>query len=112
MSEVEDTGWKVFFIDMDKTKTVPDYFREDVMWYLVEKGYFAYIQAVEVGNGGRVFQSIIIDQGWGLKIINKRIELCGKLPENTFMRVRMEEYKNIPLSKIISYNPGFFDYLF
>jgi len=111
MLELEDVGWKVFLIDIDKMETVPEYFREDVLWYLIEKGYMAYIRDVEAGNSERIFKSFIIDQGWGTKIIEKRIELCGKNAENTFMRMRMNEFLHVPLVKIVSFFPGFFDYL-
>ena len=109
--ELEDIGWKVFLIDIDKMETVPEYFREDVLWYLIEKGYMSYIRDVEAGNSERIFKSFIIDQGWGTKIIEKRIELCGKSADNTFMRMRMTEFLHIPLVKIVSFFPGFFDYL-
>ena len=109
--EPEDNGWKVFLISKKKMEEQPNYFREDVMWYLVEKGYFTYILEAEVGGNGRIFRSFLIDAGWGRKIIEKRIELCGDKPENTFMRVRMEEYIKQPMPKIISAYPGFFGYL-
>lgn len=108
----EDAGWKVFLIDTEKIERVPHYFRDDVMWYLVEKGYMAYIRESEHGGNGRVFRSFVIDSGWGTKIIKKRIEMCGNKPENAFMRARMEEFLHVPLPKIVSYYPGFFDYLF
>jgi len=111
VSEPEDSGWKVFLIDKERMEIQPDYFRDDVMWYLVEKGYMAYIRDAEVGNNERIFQTFIIGARWGEKIIKRRIELCGKSPENTFMRLRMEEFLSIPMQKILSYYPCFFDYL-
>lgn len=112
IKEPEDRGWKLFLIDTDKMEVVPDYFREEVMWYLVEKGYMAYIRDAEVGNNERIFRKFIMDARWGEKIIRRRIEICGKDPENTFMRLRMEEFLGLPMTKILSYYPGFFDYLF
>lgn len=111
ITEPEDRGWKVFLIDKEKMEVVPDYFRDDVMWYLVEKGYFSYIRTSGDGGGGSIFRKFIIDMGWGDKIIKKRLELCGKSPEHTFMRTRMEEFRSIAMPKILSYFPGFFDYL-
>ena len=111
VTEIDDQGWQVFHIDVNKMEVVPEYFREDVLWYLIEKGYMSYIRDIEAGNNGRIFRSFIIDQGWGTKIIEKRIELCGKSPENTFLRMRMEEFLHFPLQKVLSHYPGFFDYL-
>jgi hypothetical protein len=111
VKEPEDHGWKVFFIDIKKMETTPEYFREEVMWYLTERGYFAYIRESELGNNEMIFKNMIINSGWGMKIIRKRIELCGKDQENAFMRTRMEAFLEVPLPKIISYYPGFFDYL-
>ncbi|MCK5017728.1 MAG: hypothetical protein KAS32_11755 [Candidatus Peribacteraceae bacterium] len=109
--EPEDRGWKLFLIDIDKIETTPDYFREDVMWYLIERGYMSFIRNSEVGNNERIFKKFIIDARWGEKIIKRRLELYGKSPENTYMRLRMEEFLSIPMPKILSYFPGFFDFL-
>jgi len=111
INEIEDHGWKLFLIDTEKLEITPDYFREEVMWYLIEKGYMAYIRDAEVGNNERIFRKFIMDARWGEKIIRRRVELCGKAPENTFMRLRMEEFLGLPMPKILSYYPGFFDYL-
>jgi len=110
VEELEDHGWKVFLVSKKKMETHPNYFREDVMWYLVEKGYFIYIR--EAMTGGNVFaQKLLVDSGWGKKIIDKRIELCGTKAEHTFMKERMKEYSQVAVIRILSLHPGFFDYL-
>jgi hypothetical protein len=107
-----DSGWKIFYLDIPHLDKDPYYFRDEVMWYLVGKGYMAYIREHEAGVNGNIFKSILIDAGWAAKIINKRLELCGNIPENNFMKTRMEVFKTVPLPKLISYYPDFFDYLF
>lgn len=111
IEELEDIGWKLFLISKKKMETHPNYFREDVMWYLVEKGYFLYIHESEHGGNGRIAQKFLIDSGWGKKIIEKRIELCGNRAEHTFMKERMLEYYKLPITRILSLYPGFFGYL-
>lgn len=111
VEEPEDKGWKVFFISKKRLETEPNYFREDVMWYLVDKGYMAFIRESEVGGNERIFRAFIIDAGWGLKILEKRLEIFGQKPENTYMRMRTEELVQMPMPKVISYFPGIFDYL-
>lgn len=109
----EDKDWKVFLIDEYKLQENSDYFYDDVMWYLIEKGYFYYIQESNLGINGAVGKHILIDAGWARKIIEKRIELCGDKPENRFMKARMEELLSFPVHKILSsYTMGFFGYLF
>ena len=110
--EPEDAGWKVFLLDETKLEENCKYFYDDVMWYLTEKGYFYFIHESEMGGSGRIAKNILIDSGWGTKIIEKRIEMCGNKPENTFMKARMEEYLKVPLIKILSMYPGFFGHLF
>lgn len=110
-NDTSDYGWRVFILDKARLEEEPDYFREDMMWYLVEKGYLAYIRDIELGTQNRIYNHIVLDAGWGQKIIEKRIELCGALPEHTFMKKRMEELKRFSMNKIISYCPGIFDYL-
>lgn len=112
IEEPEDAGWKIFFIDENKLDKEPKYFYEDVMWYLTEKGYFLYIYESELGGNGKIAKSILIDGGWGQRIIEKRIEMCGKKAEHTFMKTRMEAYLEVPTIKILSMYPGFFGYLF
>jgi len=107
IEEPDDRGWKVFLIDVDKLKSDPAYYREDLMWYLVEKGYMQYIRNISEN----VFKNILMGAGWAVKIMKKRIELSGKDPEHTFMRITAEEMLKLPLAKIISFNPGYFDYL-
>lgn len=113
MSFPEDNGWKVFVIEpwrLEDPKET-EKMREEIFWFLVEKGYLAYIRECDGNSHKNVFNSILISQNWGYKIIQKRIELCGLEPQNTFMRVRMEEFSSMSISRIISIYPGFFDYL-
>jgi len=111
IGEAEDRGWKVFFLDLEKLEVIPDYFREDVMWFLVSRGYLSYIRDAEVGSHGRIFRSFVVSGGWGAKIMKKRLEIYGTLPEYTYLRLKTEEFLTLPIPKIIAHFPGFFDYL-
>ena len=105
--ELEDKGWDVILIDMDKLDKKPTYFEEDVLWMLVEKGYLAYVREV---IGKNTFKNIVVSRGWGMKIMEKRLEMCTN-PKETFMRTRNEEYIKLPIARILASEPGFFDYL-
>jgi hypothetical protein len=111
IEEPEDNGWKVFLLSKDKLNREPYYFREDVMWYLVSRGYLGYIRESEVGGNERIFRAFIVDAGWGQKIMEKRLEIYGDKPEYTYLKLRTEELIAMPLPKVISYIPGYFDYL-
>lgn len=103
-----DEGWKVFYIDKKKLIKEPAYFREDVIWYLIERGYMSYLRDINK----RLFATIIDQQGWGLRIIKKRLEFYKDKPEYTFRRIKNEEMYKFPMPRIISSFSGFFDFLY
>lgn len=105
---ISDDGWHVVFIDRNKLKKIPEYFREDVMWYLVDRGYFSYIRDVNVG----IYNTLLIDQRWAAKIMDKRIEYYRGKPQYTFRLIKTEELRKMPLPRVLSLFPGFFDFLY
>ena len=111
VEEPEDRGWGVFLLSKSKLEKDPHYFREDVLWFLVARGYMGYIRESEMGGNERVFRAFIIDAGWGLRIMEKRLELYGNSAEYNYLRLKTEEFMKMPLPKVISHYPDFFDYL-
>ena len=75
-------------------------FGEDLMFLLISKGYLAYLRGPETGNETRLFHNIVGARGWGLKIIDKRLELYNNEPRHKFMidvnrRMRTKPIKSV-----------------
>jgi hypothetical protein len=110
-ADIDDYGWDVYQIDQNKLEKEPCYFGESLMWDLVKKGLFAYLRESGSGEMERIFKSLVIDGGWGTRILEKRLELYGNDKRNTFLKMRTTGMLNVSLSRILSLNPGAFDYL-
>lgn len=110
-TDIDDIGWDVFNLDTKKLEKVPYYFGEDLMWNLISKSYFQYIRESDMGSNQHIFSKLIINDGWGTKILQKRIELSDKDKKLTFLKKRSTELLGRPLPRVVSENPGVFDYL-
>jgi hypothetical protein len=110
-TDIDDIGWDVFNLDPKKLETVPYYFGEDLMWNLISKGYFCYLREHDTGTNQRIFTTLVVNECWGTKILEKRIELSEKDKKLTFIRLKSHELLRRPLSRVVSENPGLFDYL-
>ena len=106
-----DIGWDVIQIDAEAIKRSTSEISDKLMWLLIEKGYMAYAREQVGGRGETMFRQLVVDQRWGEKIINKRIEMCEDKPKHMFKKLRMEEFLKLGTHRIIAYYPGFFDYL-
>jgi hypothetical protein len=110
-TDIDDIGWDLFNIDMIKAEKVHYYFGEDLMWNLISRGYFQYLRENDAGGNERIFKKLIIDSGWGTKVLEKRIELCGSDKKYAYIKMKSAELLQRPLPYIVSENPGVFDYL-
>jgi hypothetical protein len=107
-TDIDDYGWDIIQINQKRMDKEPYYFGEDLVWNIIDKGYFSYLR--EVLNSP-IFRKLIIDSGWGTKILEKRIELAGKQKKYSYIRQRSEDLLRQPMSRVLSLNSGLFDHL-
>ena len=103
-------GWDVVSVDLDQLEINDISFGENLMWLLISKGYMAYLRSNESGNR-RLYDHFISTEGWGLKIINKRLELYANEPRHKFMIERNKRLRDMSIPYIKTHHPDFFDYL-
>lgn len=103
-------GWDEIFVDLDKYQLNPLVFGRDLMWLLISKGYMAYLRGPETGNS-MIWRHFLIKEGWGLKIIDKRLQLYNNEPKHKFMIDHNTRLRKMSISYILTYYPDFFDYL-
>ena len=103
-------GWDVIDVDLNELEINDSKFGEDLMWLLISKGYMCYLRNGDV-NTSQVFNYFIAKQGWGIKIIRKRLELYNDEPRHAFNIKRNTELMDMSISHILHHNPDFFDYL-
>jgi len=103
-------GWDVVDVDLSKLELYPEALGHDLIWLLISKGYMAYLRGPETGSS-KVFRHLLINEGWALKIIDKRLELYAGLPKHRFMIYQNQRLRAMSISYILTYYPDFFDYL-
>ncbi len=110
MEEYKD--WHIVNVDLAELEVNDIKFGEDMMWLLISKGYMAYLRDTERGQS-RVFHKLIGRDGWGLKIIEKRLSLYAEdgAAKNRFMIQHNMRMRDMSISYILTYYPDFFDYL-
>jgi hypothetical protein len=103
-------GWDVIDVDLEELEINDIKFGEDLMWLLISKGYMSYLR-----NGGaatsQAFDFFISKQGWGLKIIEKRLELYNDEPRHAYNIKMNTQLRDMSISRILHHYPDFFDYL-
>ena len=103
-------GWDILDVDLEAMELNQLPFTENLMWLLISKGYMAYLRNGESGNT-MLFHRFIQRGGWGLKIIDKRLELYNNEPRHAFMIKRNKRLRDKSISYILTHHPDFFDYL-
>lgn len=103
-------GWDVIDVNLNELEVNDEEFGENLMWLLISKGYMAYIREGESGRSG-LYKNLLINQNWGLKIIDKRLELYNNEPKNKFMIERNKRLRDFSIHYILMHHPDFFDYL-
>jgi len=111
LTSVSDyNGWDIIDVDLNKLEVNDTEFGENLMWLLISKGYMAYLRNKESGDF-QVFHHFIMREGWGRRIIDKRLELYNNEPKHKFMIERNKRMRDMSISYIITHYPDFFDYL-
>lgn len=111
-SRVLADGSVAMFFCQESSEEEITAFGEELMWHLIASGYMAYIREERVGNKERIFQALIIEQGWGRRIMDRRLELWKKDASKTYMYDRLKEFKDsYTVIELVARYPGFFDFL-
>lgn len=103
-------GWDIIDVDMKNYAAKERELGQEVMWYLIAKGYMAYLRGPENGNS-QLFRHFLITEGWGQRIIDKRLELYNNEPKHRFMIEQTKRLQKMPIHYIVMHYPSFFDYL-
>ena len=102
-------GWDIIDVDLKNYAAKEIQFGQEVMWYLIAKGYMAYLRG-EKGNS-QMFRTLLIEKGWAQRIIDKRLELYNNEPKHKFMIEQTKRLQKMPTHYVVMHYPSFFDYL-
>ena len=87
-------------------------FGEELMWSLIERGYMAWIREHPQGGNERIFNRLVLANGWGQRILDKRMKDWEKRVDRRFLFSRLKKIAGaFSISEILSRFPGFFDFL-
>lgn len=103
-------GWDIVDVSLAELEINDIKFGENLMWLLISKGYMAYLRNKESGDT-RLFQHYIVRQGWGLRIIERRLAFYNNEPRHKFLIEHNRRLRDMSISYILTYYPDFFDYL-
>lgn len=107
---LEYKGWHVIDVDMAQLQKNAISFGENLIYLLISKGYMAYLRDPVTGQRS-MFDRFIGREGWGRKIIEKRLELYNNQPEHRFLIQHNIKMREKSISYILTHHPDFFDYL-
>ncbi|MGD9157233.1 MAG: hypothetical protein PVG39_02390 [Desulfobacteraceae bacterium] len=96
-------GYRYVFISLEDEFVKK---KDEIIWALMEGGYMLYIRKYRQ----QLFRSVLAE-GFGDKIINERLKRWNNNPRYKFFIEMNIEAKNMPVSMILSNEPGFFDYM-
>jgi hypothetical protein len=80
--------------------------RDEIVWAFMEGGYMRHIRQ----NYNRQFTNLMAS-GFSNKIIRERLRRWSDKPMYRFFVENDEQAKNLPVSMILSEDPGYFDYM-
>jgi hypothetical protein len=101
----------LFNVDFDEKEITK--FGSNLMWHLIDNGYMAYIRGHIDGGNEHIFRKLIVSEGWGKKILDKRIEEWSKNPYKTFITEWLTSLvENYSTTEIIARYPTIYDFLF
>lgn len=87
-------------------------FGNELMWHVLENGYMAYIREHPDGGNENIFRKFLISEGWGKRIIDKRIEAWEKIPhKEAHLEWLHDVVSEFSTPEIISRYPTFFDFV-
>lgn len=102
--------WDIVDVNLAEYEINPIDFGRNLMWLLISKGYMAYLRGQD-GAHSKIFRHFLINEGWGRRIIDKRLELYNGEAKHAFMIKLNKQMKDKPVHFVLSYYPTFFDYL-
>jgi hypothetical protein len=95
-------GWRdIYFTTFDEVNQI----KEDIIWELMKGGYMRWVRF----TFPRQFNNLIAMEGFGKKIIKKRLEIYGDKPKYRFFVSDNEAALVDADSYILSIDPGFYD---
>lgn len=95
--------WRqVYITTFDKMEEV----KYEVLWELMRSGYMFWLQQ----EHPRPFNRLIVE-GFGDRIIKKRLELYGTKPKYNFLRELDTWAKDMAKTYVLSMYPGFFNHM-
>lgn len=103
-------GWDIIDVDLKNYAAKEIELGRELMWYLIAKGYMAYLRGPENGNT-QLFRHFLITEGWAQRIMDKRLELYKNEPKHQFMINQTKRLQKMPIHYIVMHYPSFFDYL-
>lgn len=88
-------------------------FGEMLMWKIIAAGYMAYIRQHREGGRERIYATLVVNHGWGRKILDKRIAYLKTLPTRKFICSFTEKLlEDFSIYELTQRYPGLFDYLY
>jgi len=97
-------GWRLVYITTNDDLTE---IRYEVIWTLMQSGYMKWIRI----NYPREFKNLVIETGFGNRIIAERLKRWGDLPKNTFFVQDNISAKSTATNYVLTTEPAFFDYM-
>lgn len=100
----EFPGWRLVYITTGEDLAE---MRFEVIWTLMQAGYMKWIRI----NFPREFKNLVIESGFGNRIIDERLKRWGGLPKYNFFIQDNISAKNTATNYILATEPSFFDYM-
>lgn len=108
-----DSSKKMMYFNPEAGEQSITDFGHELMWHLIENGYMAYIRHHIDGNNENIFRKLIISEGWGRRILDKRLEEWQKNPHKRFICSWLRDIKEgYGTTEIISRFPTIYDFLY
>lgn len=104
------TDWDVMVVDLPSLELNEAKFGNELIWRLIAKGYMAYLRNKESGDS-KLFRHFLIDQGWGVRIIDWRLAAYKGEARHKFMIDHNTRLRQKSIHYILNHYPDFFDYL-
>jgi len=100
----EYPGWRLVYITTNDDLVEVRY---EVIWTLMQSGYMKWIRI----NFPREFKNLVIESGFGNRIIDERLKRWGDLPKHRFFIQDNISAKNTATNYVLTTEPSFFDYM-
>lgn len=109
-SETNYRGWDIIDISPEDLDQNINKFTEDLIWMLIDKGYFSYLRH-DVSGGKTLYHRLLNYGGWGKRIIEQRLKYWNNQPKHKYLIELNKKHLSYSISYITTYYPDFFDHL-